>query len=71
MSQQPDRSEEKMDEMITIMVAPWMLEYIDLGAARENRTRSAYIRSKVLADLQAKGLVDENFDPIPQTGRGG
>jgi hypothetical protein len=50
--------------LLTVPLEPGYKDVIEVAGKRENRQVANYIRTLVLQDLRAKGLVDENYMPL-------
>jgi hypothetical protein len=57
----------RKDTNLTIPIESRHAEPLKVAARMSDRAVAAYIRNLLLVDLQAKGLIDANFEPIEQT----
>jgi hypothetical protein len=57
---------QRKDVMLTIPIEPRHDPLTKVAAARDQRPVAGYIRNLILQDLKNKGLVDEDFNPVPQ-----
>jgi hypothetical protein len=63
----PKRSDrETKDVWLTVPIEPRHESLVKTAADRQGRAVAAYVRYLILTDMQRQGLVDIDFNPIPQ-----
>jgi predicted DNA-binding protein len=63
-----EQKTETMDTLLSIPMYPKYDQPLKVAAQRDGRTVAAYVRWVILQDLEVKGLVDVNKEPITPEG---
>jgi hypothetical protein len=62
--------EDRRTLLLSVPLEPKYDAPVKLRARREGRSVSGHIRFLILKDLQDQEMVDENFQPIDESGEG-
>jgi hypothetical protein len=57
-------SEQTKSKLLTVPIQPGYMDTVEKGASLENRSTADYIRNCLLRDLQGKGLLNGEYQPV-------